>query len=138
MPSQEATARRRYFAMDLATEFIRSFHPQADDDERERIETTILCAGQHLADCGAPGEWNRLDPASFLDKMPVNGDLERLEICVDLAGLFGWLGAEGLIAASAATRVLRALRALCPAEPRLQNLCDAGLLLVATFADSPG
>lgn len=138
MPSQQATTRRRYFAMDLATEFVRSFHPDADDQEQERIQTTILCAGQHLADRGAAGEWNRFEPAAFVDEMPVQSDLERLEICVDLAGLFSWLGTEGLIAPSAATRVLQGLRAMGRAEPTLQNLCDAGLLLVSTFAESDG
>jgi len=137
MPTTPIPAGSRYVAADLVDQFIADMHPDADADERERIQTTILCAGQHLADCGNPGRWDTLDPATFLPKMPTRDERERLVLCVDLIGLYGWLGAHGLIAPMVGAEILTGLRAAGPDHPTLRELCDKGVVMLAMLDQIP-
>ncbi len=123
----QAYAGRRYFAMELAEQFIEKMHPEIDEDRRESIMGTILCAGQHLADCGAPGAWQTFQPGSFLDKMLFRDDEDRLEVCTDVAHLFRWMGDEKLIAPRRAARVLMGLRLAGPDDPAFGDYCEQGI-----------
>ena len=89
--------------MDLSDRYLAEIHPGADAQQRDDIQCVILCAGQHLADCGVPGEWHRFDPHSFLAKMP--GD--RADTCRILTGLFEWLEANELLPRVTARRIVR-------------------------------
>jgi hypothetical protein len=96
----------RYFAMDLSDCYLAEMHPGADAQTRDDIQSLILCAGQHLADCGAPGAWHLFEPESFLPRMP--GDPS--EIRDTLVDLFHWLGDARLIAPAVARDIVRRLR----------------------------
>lgn len=122
MSTDQATI-PRYVAMELAEAFIADLHGDSDPDVRERVTSTILCAGQHLAESGHPGVWSAFDPASFLPKMPAASEWDRVGICLDLAGLFGWMGFEGLIAPARVAELLTELRAAGPSHPLVTELC---------------
>ena len=100
----------RYFAMDLSDGYLAQAHSGADDEQRENIQCVILCAGQHLADCGVPGEWDRFDPQSFLEKMPGS----RAEICGFLTGVFEWLEENQLLPRVTARDILHRIAASSP------------------------
>jgi len=123
----QAYAGQRYYAMELAEQFIEERHPKIDEERRERLVDTILCAGLHLADCGAPGAWQTFQPGSFLDKMPFEDDEDRLEVCTDMAHLFRWMGTEQLIAPRRAARVLMGLRLAGPEDPAFTTYCEDGI-----------
>jgi hypothetical protein len=115
----------RYFAMELAEGFLSAMHPDGDAELRERIIGTIMCAGQHLADRGHPGAWSLFDAASFLPKVPAASEWDLLGICLDLAGLFGWMTFEGFIAPARSAEILTELRAAGPRHSLLGDLCDS-------------
>ena len=135
MQTTPCTARPRYIAMDLAEHFIAAMYPEADDGERERVQSTILCAGQHLADRGNPGLWDALEPAAFVAQMPTRNDYEVLEICVDLIGLYAWLGSHGLLDPTVAMRVLNEVRAAAPDHPVIRELCGSSSEMLTALGE---
>lgn len=132
--SSATAAAPRYFAAELAADFLDEIHPDFDDDHRDRVTMTVLCAGQHLADRGYPGAWEHLDPSSFLAAMAACDHHELVGICLDLAGLYGWLGANQLIAPLDAAAVLAGVRAAGPDAPILRSLCDTGIAMLEQLA----
>jgi|GEM_PF-5735537 len=130
---QVQTETPRYFALDIAHHFLDAAHTNADDHERDRLQSLVLCAGQHLDDCGHPGAWHTFDPASFLERMPETGP-QRVLLCIDLAGLFGWLGIHELLATRDAARILANLQTAGPREPAFQNLCKEGRRVLTSLA----
>jgi hypothetical protein len=135
MPMSVSRCGPRYFAMDLATHFLASMYPEADEAERERIQGTILCAGLHLADAGSPGCWEALEPVSFVAAMPARNDRERLAVCLDIVALYVWLGSHDFVAPEVASAVVARVREIIPDHPALQSLCDSGIETLALLDD---
>ena len=114
----------RYFALDLANDFIADMYPHTDDDHRESVQDLLLCAGQHLADCGTPGAWDSFCPETFLSKLPVRDQAEMSLQCIRLVGLYGWLGTSERLDRKVAATMVRRIRGAAPDDPDLAHLCS--------------
>lgn len=132
-------------ALDLARGFIAALHADADVHEREEIEMTILCAGQHLYENGRPGDWSAFEPARFLAQMALPRAEQRAHTCFTMIGFFGWAAFHGFVdcavAAATVEDIERAAPAGDPGHPILSDLArtTAGLLreMAALIALAP-
>lgn len=124
----------RYVATELADAFIADLHHDSDAEDRERIAGTVLCAGQHLADCGHPGVWARFDPSNFLPKMPVASEWELVGVCLDLVGLFGWMGFQGLLEPARVAEILTELQNAGPRHRLFAEHCEDTALMFRRLA----
>ncbi|HUH03295.1 MAG TPA: hypothetical protein VML75_14960 [Kofleriaceae bacterium] len=121
-------------ALELARGFTAALHADAEADDREEIEMTIVCAAQHLAERGRPCDWSALDPDVFLEQMGLPCSDERAHVCFTLIGFLGWAAFHGFVDCSAAAALVEGIERSAPKRaPGHEILVDlarttAGLL----------
>ena len=122
-------------ALSRANEFIKEVHADVTSDERELIQSTILCAAQYIYEKAGPGAWEALDPEGFLPRMPARNDHEQAGICLYLIGFIGWMAFQGYIEPIVARAIVQAAGRANPGHPAVAALCGQ---TVELLGEQPG
>jgi hypothetical protein len=109
-------SKRAPAALELARGFIATLHADAPFEEREQIESTILCAGQHLYERARPGDWSAFEPVSFLIAMNLPSAEAEAHACYTMIGFIGWCAFHGFVDCGAAARIVLAIEESSPSE----------------------
>ncbi|MFH1132756.1 MAG: hypothetical protein V1754_15585 [Pseudomonadota bacterium] len=109
------------FAMDLAEAFIRGMNV-GDPEEAENTISTILMAGEYLAEEGKPGQWANFDGKEFLYYVDGYSNRETIDIAFTLMGFFGWMTFCGMIERKVAFQIIKSIRDNAPKAEVIEEL----------------
>ena len=119
-------------AMEVAEAFIQENTSRSWEVTQE-IEQASLLIGQHLADVGRAGQWQKIDIEGFYRECGYIPQRELVLLSLSLVALYGWLGST-LLDPIICREVLRQVRRHGPQEPTLLQLARHGEKLLDSAA----
>ena len=119
-------------AMEVAEAFIQENTSRSWEVTQE-IQQASLLIGQHLADLGHAGQWQKIDIERFYRECEYIPQRELVLLSLSLVALYGWLGST-VLAPILCREILRQVRQHGPQEPTLLQLARHGERLLDSAA----
>jgi len=107
-------------ALTLANAFLQMMG--TSEEEIEHTQSTILMAGEHLAETTGPGTWDKFQVAQFFGKVNFMSEHEKLGIGLVLIGFFGWMTMGELVSDDAALEIISGIVDCAPPSEILTQL----------------